>query len=339
MIGVGVVGYGYWGPNLARAAAETDGLRVEMISDMQSAAQERAGRRHPSARIVSDWQDLVNDRSVDVVMIATPVSTHFDIAIAALRAGKHVLVEKPMAETPAKARMLVQEAERRNLILMVDHTFVYTGAVQKMRSLIVEDEIGEVYYYDSIRVNLGLFQRDVNVIWDLAVHDFAIMDYLLDAKPVAISASAAGFHANSPESMAHLSVHFDNGSLAHLNVNWLSPVKLRQTLIGGSRRMVIYDDMQASEKVKIYDRGAVLTEAPYQQMVSYRLGDMWAPALSTTEALVTEMRELKRCLETGAKPLTDGACGLRVVELLDAASRSSAMRGHPIDLADLKVAS
>ncbi|MDT8855524.1 Gfo/Idh/MocA family oxidoreductase [Paracoccaceae bacterium Fryx2] len=339
MIRVGVIGYGYWGPNLARAASETDGMQVEMIADALAPARERASRRHPAARLAADWHDLVTDPQVDVVMIATPVSTHFDMALAALRAGKHVLVEKPMAETPAKAAMLVREAERRNLVLMVDHTFVYTGAVQKIRALIDAGEIGDVYYYDSTRVNLGLFQRDVNVIWDLAVHDFAIMDYLLDASPVAISASAAGFLKDRPENMAHLSIYYDNGSMAHLNVNWLSPVKLRQTLIGGSRRMVIYDDMQTSEKVKIYDRGATVGDTPYQQMVSYRLGDMWAPALSTTEALQTEMKEFKRCLETGAKSLTDGASGLRVVELLAAASRSTQMRGQPIELAALKEAS
>jgi predicted dehydrogenase len=339
MIGVGVVGYGYWGPNLARVAAECEGMRVEVVADRSDQALARALQRHPVARMVTDWRDLVADPKVDVVMIATPVSTHFDVAMAALKAGKHVLVEKPMAESAAKAALLVQEAERRNLVLMVDHTFVFTGAVQKIRSLIDEGEIGDVYYYDSTRVNLGLFQRDVNVIWDLAVHDFAIMDFLLDAVPVAISASAAGFVPNSPENLAHLSVFFDNGSMAHLNVNWLSPVKLRQTLIGGSRRMVIYDDMQTSEKVKVYDRGAVAVEGSYEQMISYRLGDMWAPALSSREALQTEMRELKQCLETGAKPVTDGSSGLRVVELLEAASRSSKMRGQPIELGRMKKAS
>ncbi len=339
MIRVGVVGYGYWGPNLARAASETEGLLVEMIADFSPKARERAAQRHPAARLVPDWETLVADPAVDAVLIATPVSTHFDIAMAALRAGKHVLVEKPMAETPLKATRLVEEAQRRSLVLMVDHTFVYTPAIQTIRNLIDQGEMGDVYYYDSTRVNLGLFQRDVNVIWDLAVHDFAIMDYLLDADPVAISASAAGFVPDSPENMAHLSIYYSNGAMAHLNVNWLSPVKIRQTLIGGSRRMVIYDDMQTSEKVKVYDRGAMSGDAGYEGMVSYRLGDMWAPALSSKEALVTEMQEFARCVSTGAMPLTSGLSGLRVVELLAAASQSTRMRGQPVELVNLKEAS
>jgi predicted dehydrogenase len=316
MIRVGVIGYGYWGPNLARSVAETDTAVVEAIADFSDPARDRAGRRHPSARLIADWQDLVRDPAIDAVMIATPVCTHFDIALAALRAGKHVLVEKPMAETTAKAARLVDEAARRGRVLMVDHTFVYTGAVQTIRELIRSGRLGDIYYYDSTRVNLGLFQRDVNVIWDLAVHDFAIMDYLFEARPVAISASAAGFLPDSPENMAHLSVYFDDGAMAHLNVNWLAPVKVRQTLIGGSRRMVIYDDMQTSEKVKVYDRGIALTDASkpaYEQMISYRLGDMWAPAISPKEALLTEIQEFCRCIEAGTRSATDGESGLRVV--------------------------
>ena len=225
---------------------------------------------------------------------------------------------------------------------MVDHTFVYTGAIQAIRGLVDAGELGELFYYDSTRVNLGLVQRDVNVIWDLAVHDFAIMDHLIDAEPVAISASSAGFIQGRPNTMAHLTVYFEGGALAHLNVNWLAPVKIRQTLIGGSRKMVIYDDMENSEKVKIYDRGVDVgddPEAAYERMVSYRVGDMRAPALSTKEALVTEMQEFARCIDTGSRPLTDGETGLRVVELLAAATRSSAMRGQPVELGGLRKAS
>ena len=225
---------------------------------------------------------------------------------------------------------------------MVDHTFVYTGAVQKIRELIDSESLGDIYYYDSTRINLGLFQRDVNVIWDLAVHDFAILDYLLEKRPVAISASAAGFLPQSPENMAYLSVYFEDGALAHLNVNWLAPVKVRQTLIGGSRRMVIYDDMQTSEKIKVYDRGVAVTADPkeaYDRMVSYRLGDMWAPAISAKEALVTEMQQFARCIETGSASVTDGQSGLRVVEMLAAASLSTALRGQPMELGELRKAS
>ena len=342
MIRVGVVGYGYWGPNLARAAADTGALRVEMIADLSDAARERASRRHPAARLVADWRELVSDPAVDAVMIATPVCTHFDVAMAALRAGKHVLVEKPMAETVARAAMLVEEAARRSLVLMVDHTFVYTGAVQAISKLIAAGELGDVFYYDSTRVNLGLFQRDVNVIWDLAVHDFAIMDHLMPSRPTAISASAARFVQGSPENMAHLTVHYEDGAMAHLNVNWLAPVKIRQTLIGGSRRMVVYDDMQTSEKVKVYDRGVTNGEVgrpSHEQLVSYRIGDMFAPAISAKEALVTEMEAFARCVEEGTAPLTDGSSGLRVVELLAAASRSVAMRGRPVEFGPERLAS
>ncbi len=339
MIRVGIAGYGYWGPNLARAVSETGTARVEMIADMSPAALERAAMRHPSARLTADIMAMIADPAVDAVLIATPVETHFKLALAGLRAGKHVLVEKPMADSVANAARLVDEAAARKLVLMVDHTFVYTPAVQYIGGLIKAGELGQIYYYDSTRVNLGIFQHDVNVIWDLAVHDFAIMDYLLDARPVAISASSAGFLSNSPENMAHLSVFYDDGTMAHLNVNWLAPVKIRQTLIGGSQRMVIYDDMQTSEKVKIYDSGANSSSNALDRRVSYRVGEMRAPALSAKEALLTEMQEFVKCIETGARPLTDGESGLRVVELLEAASRSCRMRGNPVELGALKVAS
>ena len=337
MIRVGIAGYGYWGPNLARVTAESGAARVEMIADRDPAALSRAAARHPAARLTGDIHAMIADPQVDAVMIATPVSTHFELALAALRAGKHVLVEKPMADTSAKAALLVDEAARRGLTLVVDHTFVHTPAVQTIHDLIASGALGDVYYYDAMRVNLGLFQHDVSVIWDLAVHDFAILDNLLGAAPLAISASSAGFLADSPENMAHLSVYYDGGAMAHLNVNWLAPVKIRQTVIGGSRQMVIYDDMQTSEKVKIYDRGAARGAA--ESRVSYRIGDMHAPALSSKEALLTEIQDFIACIETGARPITDGESGLRVVRMLEAATRSCRMRGNPVEIATLKEAS
>ena len=342
MIRIGLVGFGYWGPNISRAAEGTGVLSVEMIADAQPAALDRAARRHPAARMTADWRALVADPKVDAVMIATPVHTHFEIAMAALKAGKHVFVEKPMTDSPATAAILVDEALRRRRVLMVDHTFVYTGAIQTIAGIMARGEVGDVFYYDSIRVNLGLFQRDVNVIWDLAVHDFAIMDHLLPGKPMAITASGARFVPDSPENMAHLSVYYDNGALAHLNVNWLAPVKIRQTLIGGSKRMIVYDDMQTSEKVKVYDRGVSLNacEKPsLEHLVSYRIGDMYAPALSVKEALVTELEEFARCIDQNAKPLTDGEAGLRVVGMLAAATRSMALRGQPIETTSGRLAS
>jgi predicted dehydrogenase len=342
MIRLGIIGYGYWGPNLARAAAEVDATEVAAIADLSPAARDRAGRRHPSARLLADWRETLGDPAIDAVMVATPVATHFEIALAALRAGKHVLVEKPMADAAPDAALLIEEATRRGLTLMVDHTFVYTPAVRALRELVTTGSLGDVYYYDSTRINLGLFQRDVNVIWDLAVHDFAILDHLLEASPVAISASAASFVAGSPDNIAHLSVYYSSGAMAHLSVSWLAPVKVRQTLIGGSRRMVIYDDMQASEKIKIYDRGVAISDDPQQihdRLISYRVGDMASPALSAKEALVTEIEHFADCVATGAKPLTDGESGLRIVEMLTAATRSSRLRGQPVELDALREAS
>jgi predicted dehydrogenase len=342
MIRAGIVGYGYWGPNLARAVAESGVMSVEAIADVSQPALDRASRRHPSTRMLADWRALVADKAVDVVMIATPVHTHFEVALATLKAGKHVLVEKPMTDQPATSAILVEEAARRGLVLMVDHTFVYTGAVRTIAELATSGAIGDIYYYDSTRVNLGLFQRDVSVIWDLAVHDFSIMDHLMPSRPVAVSASGACFVPSSPENMAHLTVFYDDGALAHLNVSWLAPVKIRQTLIGGSRRMVVYDDMQTSEKVKVYDRGVSLDQgspASHEQMISYRIGDMFAPVVSAKEALLTEIEAFAHCIETGARPPTDGESGLRVVEMLAAATRSMAMRGQPVDFAPERMAS
>lgn len=338
---IGVVGYGYWGPNIARAIAEVDGVSLHAIADFSPQALERAARRHPSARLLSDWRDLVSDPAIDAVVVATPASTHFEIAMAALRAGKHVLVEKPMTDNVFKATILVEEAARRSLILMVDHTFIYTGAIRRIKELIDEGKVGDIYYYDAIRVNLGLIQKDASVIWDLAAHDFAILDYLLDSTPLGISASAAAFLPNSPETVAHLSVYFDNGAMAHLNVNWMAPVKVRQTLIGGRQRMIIYDDMLTSEKVKVYDRGVDSTDSEniHERLVSYRMGEMWAPTISTKEALITEIEQFRLSIETGCRPPSDGESGLRVVEMLSAATRSAALRGHPTELGQLRNAS
>lgn len=341
MIGIGVIGYGYWGPNLARNVAETGGCSLIGIADQSAAALARAAKRHPSARLYESWQELLAAPDVDAVLIATPVSSHFEIACAALRAGKHVLVEKPITTTTTAASILIDEAARRRLVLMVDHTFVYTGAVQKIGDLIGRGEIGDVFYYDSTRINLGLFQRDVNVIWDLAVHDLSILDFLLGRRPLAVSASGVGHIRGNQENMAHLTLFYPGGTVAHLNVNWLAPVKVRQTLIGGSRRMIVYDDLEPSEKVKVYDRGVVVGETAdgVDPRVSYRSGDMWAPHLSVKEALLTELEHFVACIETGATPMTGGESGLRVVETLECAMSSLRQRGHPIEIAPMLRAS
>jgi predicted dehydrogenase len=292
-------------------------------------------------KTTASFDDLLVDSQIDAIVIATPVCTHFDLAMQALRAGKHVLVEKPMAMTSDDALRLIDEAARRQLVLAVDHTFVYTGAVRKMRELITEGGIGDLYYYDSVRVNLGLFQHDVNVIWDLAVHDLSIMDYVLPFRPCAVSATGLGHVAGKPEDIAYLTLMFDAPLIAHAHVNWLAPVKIRRTLIGGSRRMIVYDDVEPSEKIKIFDKGITLNggnglkgdgQQLYELLVGYRTGDMLAPQLDMTEALLREARQFVQCIDQGEEPLTDGQSGLRVVRLLEAATRSMRDRGRVVEL-------
>jgi predicted dehydrogenase len=297
--------------------------------------------RFPTVKTYADPNELVADRRVDAVVIVTPVSTHYDLAMQALRAGKHVLVEKPIASSSEQAMRLVDEAERRKLILSVDHTFVYTGAVRKIRELVSNESLGDIYYYDSVRVNLGLFQHDVNVIWDLAVHDLAIMDHVLPSQPIAVSATGMSHVGNEPENIAYITLFFQDRLIAHLHVNWLAPVKVRRTLIGGSRKMIVYDDLEPSEKVKVYDKGVTVNgngngngngNNKYRMLIDYRSGDMCAPQLDITEALNTEAKHFIKCVEGGQPTMTDGLAGLRVVRILEAATASIAARGRVIEL-------
>ena len=335
MIGIGVIGFGYWGPNLVRNFADAPGATLLGIADLSTDRLARAKRRYPSARLTERPSDLLTDPAVDAVAIATPVSTHFDLAMQALQAGKHVLVEKPLATTSEQAMRLIDEASKRDRVLMVDHTFIYTGAVRKIREMISRGELGDIYYYDSVRVNLGLFQHDVNVIWDLAVHDLAIMDFVLDSKPVAVSATGISHIAGQPENVAYITLFFADSRIAHLHVNWLAPVKVRRTLIGGSEKMIVYDDLEPSEKVKVYDKGVTLSASPeavYELLVSYRSGDMWAPNLDQTEGLQTEARHFIDCIERKQQPASDGHAGLRVLRILEAAEKSMHGRGQLVEL-------
>jgi predicted dehydrogenase len=335
MIRVAIVGYGYWGPNLVRNFAEAAGSRVDAVCDARPERLAAVAKRYPAVRTTSDFADILRDREIDAVAIATPVRAHYEMALAALEAGKHVLLEKPMTETADQAQRLIDLAERRRRTLMVDHTFVYTPTVRKLRELVASGQLGEVYYYDSLRVNLGLFQHDVNVIWDLAVHDFSILEYVLDQHPVAVSANGISAVPNQPESVAYISLFFAGGTIAHVNVNWLAPVKVRQTLIGGSRKMIVVDELAPSEKVRVYDKGVTLTDDPekiYQLRIGYRSGDMWAPQLATTEALLVAAEHFVGCIASGRRPDTDGAMGLRIVELLEAATASLRRRGQPVEI-------
>lgn len=334
MIGVAVVGYGYWGPNLVRNLAEIADVRLLYVCDLRPERLTSINLRYPAVVATNDFGQILSDPQVHAVVIATPVSSHYQLAMKALMAGKHVFIEKPIAATSDEARRMVEEAARRNLVLAVDHTFVHTGAVRKMRE-IADNGLGEVYYYDSVRVNLGLFQHDVSVIWDLAVHDLSIMDYVLQEKPVAVSATGVSHVPGQPENIAYLTLFFESSLIAHIHVNWLAPVKVRRTLIGGSSRMIVYDDLEPSEKIKVYDKGITLQGQPEtrgEMLVGYRTGDMHAPKLEAVEALARELREFVGCVQTGDVPVADGHAGLRVVKILEAATQSVGQRGRVVEL-------
>jgi predicted dehydrogenase len=329
MINIAIIGYGYWGPNLVRNFSELANAKVVAVADLDKSRLELVARRYPNVRTTTDIQEILSDPSVDAVAVATPVNTHFQLGMAVLKAGKHLWLEKPMTETSLQARKLVDEADRRKRVLLVDHTFLYTGAVCKMAEIIRAGELGRIYYYDSIRVNLGLFQRDVSVVSDLAVHDFSILDYVLGEHPVAVSASGTNHFPGTPENLAYITLFYASGAIAHANVSWLAPVKVRQIFVGGSKKMIAYDDLEPSEKIRIYDKGVSFTDDPnqiYQMRVGYRTGDMWAPKLDVTEALQVEGAHFVDCIERGDTPRTDGRLGLRVVELIEAAT--SSMRGQ-----------
>lgn len=329
------MGYGYWGPNLVRNFAETQGANLAAVADLDKKKLDVVKKRFPAITVTTRFQDLLEDPKIHAIAVATPVNTHFELGMAALKAGKHLWLEKPMTETSLQARKLVEEAEKRKLVLLVDHTFVYTGAVRKMAEIIKAGDLGRVYYYDSIRVNLGLFQRDVSVISDLAVHDFAILDYLLGEHPTAVSASGTNHFPGTPENLAYITLFYESGTIAHTNVSWLAPVKVRQILIGGSKKMITYDDLETSEKVKVYDKGISFTDDPQQiqeMRVGYRTGDMWAPKVPVTEALRVESEHFVDCIVNGKVPETDGKLGLRIVELIEAATSSMRGKGETVYL-------
>jgi predicted dehydrogenase len=335
MIKIGVIGYGYWGPNLVRNFMEAPGSTVVVVSDLRNERLAQLRVRYPTIHTVNDACVLFKDPSLDAIVIATPVSSHFELAMAALRADKHVLVEKPLAANSEQSIQLIEEASRRHRILMVDHTFVYTAAVRKIRELITANALGDIYYYDAVRVNLGLFQHDVNVIWDLAIHDLSIMDYVLPEKATAVSATGISHIPGQPENVAYITLFFDSPQIAHVHVNWLTPVKVRHTLIGGSDKMILYDDLEPSEKVKIYDKGVTISQSPeavYEMLVSYRSGDMWAPRLDATEALHTEALHFIDCIENKKQPETDGQAGLRLVRTVEAAEKSLRAKGQLVEI-------
>lgn len=319
----GVIGFGYWGPNIVRNLTMLEGSKVLRIADLSKGAQERARKAYPGIEVTADPKDVILSTEIDAVAIVSPVWTHFELAKAALENGKHVFVEKPFTSNAAQGEDLINLASKKNLRIMVDHTFLFTGAVKKIRQLLDEEALGKLYYYDSTRVNLGLFQHDVNVLWDLAPHDLSIMDYLIKSTPEAVVATGQS-HLNGHEDVAFMTVYFPEKIIAHINVNWLSPVKVRTTLIGGEKRMLVWNDLEADEKLRIYDKGVTITnhEGLYELLVSYRSGDMWAPHLEQVEALHQELAYFVDCISTGQEPFNNGCAGLRVVKMLEAASKS-----------------
>lgn len=333
MLRVGVVGYGYWGPNIVRNFNASEKANVVAVCDKNPSALSRVKRNYPDIRTTSDINEIVRAPDIDIVTVITPVSTHFELAKAALENGKHVFVEKPFTATAAEAEKLIELADRKGLKLMVDHTFLFTSAVKRIRQIIEEDVLGKLYYYDSTRVNLGLFQHDVNVIWDLSPHDFSIMDYLIKERPTAIAATGKA-HINGKEDIAYIMVYFQNNIIAHFNVNWLSPVKLRTTLIGGEKKMLVWNDIDADEKLKVYDRGVETTskEGIYDLLVNYRSGDMWAPKVDQSEALKLETEYFVDCIDKNENPFNDGHAGLRVVQMLEACDRSLKNNGRMVYL-------
>lgn len=329
----GVIGYGYWGPNIVRNLSSIERARVHTIADLSAAARERARKACPGVDVTPDANDALLSAEIDAVAIVSPVWTHYELAKSALENGKHVFIEKPFASSRAQGEELVELAEKKNLRIMVDHTFLFTGAVRKIKDLLDEQALGRLYYYDSTRVNLGLFQHDINVIWDLAPHDFSIMDHLIKSTPEAIVATGQK-HLNGHEDIAFMTVYFPEKIIAHINVNWLSPVKVRTTLIGGEKKMLVWNDLEADEKLRVYDRGVNITndEGLYNLLVHYRSGDMWAPKVEQGEALRRELAYFVECIEGNTEPFNDGRSGLRVVRMLEAATESLERRGSLVYL-------
>jgi predicted dehydrogenase len=336
-IGVAVVGCGYWGPNLVRNFSNCPTTHVAMVCDEDPSRLEKVAPMCPKAGMVNNFHKVLEDGAVEAVAIATPVQTHAELALAALEAGKHVLVEKPMADNVHDAEEMVRRAEKRGLTLMVDHTFIFSGPVRKMKEIYDSGELGQLYYVDSVRINLGLFQHDVNVVWDLAPHDLSIMDHLLGRVPRSLSAFGT-CHAdnhNEIEDVAHLNLDFGDGLVASFHVNWLSPVKVRHFILGGSKKSLVYNDLEPAERIKVYDRGITINHDPEARrgvLIGYRTGDIWSPHIDTQEPLQSMVRHFAECIQGGKRPVTDGQAGLRVVRILEAAQRSIKAQGGRLTL-------
>lgn len=335
MIKIGLIGFGYWGPNLARNFHNNPNFALKSICDFSEGRRQAAARLYPQAKMESDIKPILEDTHLDAIAIATPVSTHYELAKKALENDKHVWLEKPMTDNVEQAKELIELSKKKKKTLIVDHTFVYTGAVRKIKEVVEKGELGDLIYYDSTRVNLGLFQQDVDVIWDLAAHDISILDFIIPCKKLAVSAAGSDYYGNHIVPKALMTIYMEENVIGHINVSWLSPVKIRQTLIGGTSKMILYDDNNLSEKIKIYDKGVDLTPTPeelYRIKVQYRIGDMYSPAFESPEALGIETEHFADCINNGKAPITDGEAGLEVVKILVASKESLRLRGAPVSI-------
>jgi len=334
MVNVAIIGYGYWGPNLVRNFNAVEGCNVKWVSDLRKTRRDIVWKQYPGIQVTETVANIMADTSVDAVIVATPVHQHFPLALEALNAGKHVLIEKPMTQSVEEAEILGNLAKEKGLVLMVDHTFLYTGAVQKIKELIGNGEIGEIEYFDSTRINLGLFQQDVNVLWDLAPHDISILFHLVQERPVSVCATGVSHTPNGIENIAYLTVNYTSNKIAHFSCSWTSPVKLRTILIGGSKKMVLFDDVEPSEKVKVYDTGYNVSsdEEKRNLLIDYRTGDIYTPKLTQTEALAGMATDFVQAIRTGSKPLSNWELGRDVVALLEAAQESIRNQGKAVNL-------
>jgi predicted dehydrogenase len=335
MTGIAVVGYGYWGPNLLRNFAETEGAEIKMCCDADPQRLGKAQKRYPALHCETDFEKVLQNSAVDAVAIATPVHTHFELAKRAIKAGKHVLVEKPLTMRVDHAEELVSLAEKKGVVLMVDHVFVYSPPVIKIKELVSQGKLGKLFFIDSVRINLGLFQHDINVVWDLAPHDLSIVDYLLERTPTSVSAFGSTHADQEIEDVAYFNLDYGDGLIANFHVNWLSPVKVRQMIIGGSERSLIYNDIDVNEKIKVFDRGINVGEDVEQRrkvLISYRSGDVWSPNLAQSEPLSSMTGHFVKCIKSGDEPISDGKVGLRIVKILDAAQRSIKAQGGRVTI-------
>ena len=332
---IAVVGYGYWGPNLARNFASLDGVSVKAVCETDPALAGKAKADHPLASVTADFEDILADASIDAVCVATPASSHAKLSTRALSAGKHLFVEKPMAMSSRECDRMAELADKKGLVLMVDHTFVYSGAVRKLAAIAAGGEIGDLYYFDSVRINLGLVQTDINVLWDLAVHDLSILFQVSGEQPVAVSASAVSHISGMPVDTAYMTLHYESSFIAHIHVGWLAPVKIRRTTVAGNRKMAIYDDTESTEKLKIYDSGVDMraTGADIKRLrVEYRSGDIHVPRIDSSEPLSRVTGEFLSAVREGRKPQTDAAAGSRIVRILEAADLSIKQNGERVSV-------